>query len=219
MYRMHIARISSRVLVSAPPPKQSFLLFCWPAREMSALPRPCRLALRVTAKQLLAAPILAQHDITRFLVSRIPRGSVRFFLAEFLEARIISERIEHRIEPEQRGSERDRNESARVRHREQFLQSGDGTVGFPRLRRHPGEDLNRSGTVYRIFLDRICGHGLLRQSQRCGFVTETHIGQRETADKGITFWLFFAERFQFAARLSPTFLGGGVVAGDFLRPG
>src|SRR5437762_9036829 len=74
MYRMHIARISSRMLVSAPPPKQSFLLFCWPAREMGALPRPCRLALRVTAKQLLAAPILAQRDITRFLVSHIPRG-------------------------------------------------------------------------------------------------------------------------------------------------
>src|SRR5881392_2255100 len=90
----------SRMLVSAPPPKQSFLLFCWPAREMSALPRPCRLALRVTAKQLLAASILAQRDITRFLVSRIPRGSVRFFLAEFLEARIIPEQIEHRIEPE-----------------------------------------------------------------------------------------------------------------------
>src|SRR5438552_2019994 len=74
MYRMHIARISSRMLVSASPPKQSFLLFCWPAREMGALPQPCRLALRVTAKQLLAAPILALRDITRYLVSRIPRG-------------------------------------------------------------------------------------------------------------------------------------------------
>src|SRR5438046_6708489 len=56
MYRMHIARISSRMLVSAPPPKQSFLLFCWPAREMGALPRPCPLALRVTAKQLFPLP-------------------------------------------------------------------------------------------------------------------------------------------------------------------
>src|SRR5207248_7086169 len=118
MYRMHIARISSRMLVSAPPPKQSFLLFCWPAREMGALPRPCRLAPRVTAKQLLAGPILAQRDITGFLVSRIHRGSVRFFLAEFLEARITPKRIEHRIEPEQRGSERARKESATVRDRE-----------------------------------------------------------------------------------------------------
>src|SRR5881397_3135064 len=98
MYRMHIARISSRMLVSASPPKQSFSPFCWPAREMGALPRPCRLALRVTAKQLLAAPILAQRDITRFLVSRIHRGSVRFFLAEFLETRIVPKRIEHGIE-------------------------------------------------------------------------------------------------------------------------
>ena len=34
----------------------------------------------------------------------------------------------------------------------------------------------------------------------------------------IIFRLFFEERFQFAARLSPSFLGGGMVAGDFLRP-
>ena len=32
------------------------------------------------------------------------------------------------------------------------------------------------------------------------------------------FRLFFKERFQFAPRLSPTFLGGGMVTGDFLRP-
>src|SRR5437016_7146700 len=118
MYRMHIARISSRMLVSAPPPKQSFLLFCWPAREMGALPQPCRVALRVTAKQLLAAPILAQRDITRFLVSRIPRGSVRFFLADFLEARITPKRIEHWIEPEQRRSERAQCNGPTARDRE-----------------------------------------------------------------------------------------------------
>ena len=33
-------------------------------------------------------------------------NSFRFLFAEFLEARIIPERIEHRIEPEQRGSKR-----------------------------------------------------------------------------------------------------------------
>jgi hypothetical protein len=32
---------------------------------------------------------------------------LRFLFAEFLEARIIPKRIEHRIEPEQRGSKRD----------------------------------------------------------------------------------------------------------------
>ena len=73
---------------------------------MGALPRPCRLALRVTAKQFLAASILAQRDTTRFLVSRIPGYSLRVFFAEFLEARIISKPIEHRIEPKQRRSER-----------------------------------------------------------------------------------------------------------------
>ena len=37
---------------------------------------------------------------------------------EFLETRIIPERIEHGIEPEQRRSERARRESASVRYRE-----------------------------------------------------------------------------------------------------
>ena len=59
---------------------------------------------------------------------------------------------------------------------------------------------------------------LLGKSERGGLVTETHIGQREIANKTIIFRLFFEERFQFAARLSPTFLGGGMIAGDFLRP-
>ena len=64
----------------------------------------------------------------------------------------------------------------------------------------------------------IRGHGPFGQSQRGGFVTETHIGQREISNKAIIFRLFFEERFQFAARLSPTFLGSGMIAGDFLRP-
>ena len=62
------------------------------------------------------------------------------------------------------------------------------------------------------------GHGPFGQSQRGGFVAKTHIGQREIANQVIIFRLFFEERFQFAARLSPTFLGGGIVAGHFLRP-
>jgi hypothetical protein len=39
-----------------------------------------------------------------------------------------------------------------------------------------------------------------------------------SANEAEIFRLFFEERFQFAARLSPTFLGGGMIAGDFLRP-
>jgi hypothetical protein len=56
------------------------------------------------------------------------------------------------------------------------------------------------------------GHVLFRQSQRGGFATEAHIGQREIANQLIIFRLFFEERFQFAARLSPTRLGGRTVA-------
>ncbi len=74
------------------------------------------------------------------------------------------------------------------------------------------------GPVERVFLDRDRGHRLLDESQRGGLVTKAHIGQREIANETIIFRLFFEERFQFAPRLSPTFLGGGMVAGHFLRP-
>ena len=62
------------------------------------------------------------------------------------------------------------------------------------------------------------GHRFLDESERGGLVTETHIGQREIANEAIIFRLFFEERFQLSPRLSPSFLGGGVVAGNFLRP-
>src|SRR6266513_4276535 len=65
---------------------------------------------------------------------------------------------------------------------------------------------------------RIRGHRPLRQSQRGSFVTETHTDEREISNEVRIFRLFFEEGFQFAARLSPTRLGGGMVAGDFLRP-
>ena len=82
----------------------------------------------------------------------------------------------------------------------------------------PGQGSRSERDHHGVFLDRIRGHGPFRQSQRGGFVTETHIGQREISNEVIIFRLFFEERFQFAARLSPTFLGGGMIAGDFLRP-
>src|SRR5947209_71040 len=92
-------------------------------------------------------------------ILRVHEWSRRSFLGrgrgdEFLETRIVSKRIEHRIEPCQRG----------------------------------------------------------------GLVLEAHIGQREISDEEIFFRLFFEARFQFAARLPPTFLGGGMVADDLFRP-
>ncbi len=96
---------------------------------------------------------------------------------EFLEARIVPQRIEHWIEPEQSRSERHvcGIKRAFVRCREQFLQGGDGAVGFSHPRRHSGKE----NPILRLLLE---------------------------------------ERFQFAARLFPTFLGGSMVTGNFLRP-
>ena len=74
------------------------------------------------------------------------------------------------------------------------------------------------GTSQGVLLDRIRGDGPFRQSQSGGLVTETHTGQREVANEAIIVRLFFEERFQFAARLSPGFLGSGIIAADFLCP-
>ena len=55
------------------------------------------------------------------------------------------------------------------------------------LRRHPGEDLDRTGTIQRVFLDRNRGHGPFGQSQCGGFVTKAHIGQREISNEANNF--------------------------------
>ena len=41
------------------------------------------------------------------------------------------------------------------------------------------------------------------------FSPSAHVGQREIFHELMVFRLFFEERLQFAARLSPSFLGGG----------
>src|SRR5205814_5841816 len=99
-----------------------------------------------------------------------------------------------------------------------FLYSDDGAVGFSHARRHPRKDLDWDRTAHRVLLNWIRGYGALRQSQRRRFVAKAHIGQREISDKAIIVRLFFEKRFQFVARLSPTFLGGATVACNFLRP-
>jgi hypothetical protein len=72
--------------------------------------------------------------------------------------------------------------------------------------------------IHRVFLDRIHGYRLLDESECGGFISKTHVGQREIANKNPILRLLPEERFQFAARLFPTFLGGSVVTGNFLRP-
>ena len=74
------------------------------------------------------------------------------------------------------------------------------------------------GPCIASFSSRIRGHGPLRQSQCSGFVAKAHTGQREISNQEIIFRLFFEERFQFAARLPPAFLGGGMVAGRLVAP-
>src|SRR6059058_3650123 len=171
MYCMHIATISPRMWVSASPPKQSFLLFCWLAREIGALPQPCRLALRVTAKQLLAAPILAQRDITRFLVSRIHRGSVRFFLAQFLKARIVADLIPDRIESQQRPS----NGGKAIRYLQQPLENGNRVIGIPQQRVAARHVFLYLGTLEWVFGSGTHGHSFLFFGDSGGCFAQTCI--------------------------------------------
>ena len=112
----------------------------------------------------------------------------RFGGDEFLEARIIPKRIEHRIEPEQRRSERHARQPARHR-------TGSRVVSVKRRWRGrvppcappPGRGSRSDWDHQGVLLDRIRGHGPLRQSQRGGFVTETHIGQREISNEADNF--------------------------------
>jgi len=50
------------------------------------------------------------------------------------------------------------------------------------------------------------------------FISKTHVGQRKIPNKNPILRLLLEERLQFAARLFPTFLGGSMIAGNFLRP-
>src|SRR5262249_61981720 len=102
--------------------------------------------------------------------------------------------------------------------RECFSHAGVGSAAPPPPRRYPSEELDRSRTLPRVFVNRHQSYGPFGQSQRGGLVTKARIAQREISDQLKIFRLFFEKRLQFAARLSPTFLGGGMISADFLCP-
>jgi hypothetical protein len=94
----------------------------------------------------------------------------------------------------------------------------DGAVGLPYARRYPRMDFDRSGTSYRVFLDRVRGHRAFGQSQRGGFVVKGHVNQGEISNQHVIFRLIFEKKFYFIARFPPAFFGRGMVAGLFVRP-
>ena len=69
-----------------------------------------------------------------------------------MEARIVSQRIEHWIEPEQGSSKRRvaRRQCALIRYREQFLKGGYDAIRLSCLGRDPGENLDRSWPIHDI---------------------------------------------------------------------
>ena len=89
---------------------------------------------------------------------------------------------------------------------------------FPHLRRDSGEYLDRRWARDRVFLDRHYRYGAFCQSQCRGFITKTCIDQRQISNENNILRLFLETSFQFAACMSPTFLGGSMVTADFLHP-
>src|SRR6266516_42113 len=138
---------------------------------------------------------------------------------QFLEARIFAEWVKHWIEPQQGGSERRVCGQGRlVWDRKQLGQGGDSAVRIADASRDPGEDVQRPRTRQRVFLNRNHGDRALGQSQCSDVVAKTHAYKRQISHQNKIFRLFFEERLQFAASLTPTFAGGGMVAGNFLCP-
>ena len=98
---------------------------------------------------------------------------------EFLEARIIPERIEHWIEPEQRGSEPRPQGSAPYGIESSFCKAAMARSGSPICAATRARISIDTWTTQGVLLDRIRGHGPLDQFECGGFVTKAHIGQRE----------------------------------------
>src|SRR5436190_15924763 len=128
-----------------------------PSRRTLSSPRA---ALRRSVKEsrpLESATTQPRHKrprpCRRYAVSIRRRNyrSLWFLFAEFLEAWIIPKRIEHWIEPEQRGSERQATiQKTAVRHGEQFLQSNESAIGLPHLSCYASYDFKRARTGNRI---------------------------------------------------------------------
>jgi hypothetical protein len=113
-----------------------------------------------------------------------------FRLGEFLEARIIPERIEHRIEPEQGRSERHVNSQwAFIWYREHFLQSDTARSGSPVCAATRASISIGVGPNIASFS---IGNAAIAfdESERGGFLAKTHIGQCQTTNQAKIVRLF-----------------------------
>ena len=108
---------------------------------------------------------------------------------EFLEARIIPERIEHRIEPEQRGSERHASQPSAPSYgiESSFCKAAIARSGSPICAATRARISSAPGPSSASFSIGTRGHRLLGESQCGGLVTKTHIGQREIANEADNF--------------------------------
>ena len=75
-----------------------------------------------------------------------------------------------------------------------------------------------AGPSHRVLLDRDHCHDAFIESKRGGFVAQEDVRQYEITNQLPVFRLILEQRFQLAGRLAPTFMCGGMITGDFLRP-
>ena len=103
---------------------------------------------------------------------------------EFLETRIIPKRIEHRIEPEQRRSERHAARAPAYGIESSFCKAAMARSGSPICAATRARISIGSGPSPRLSRSE-SRPWPARQSERGGFVTKTHIGQREISNQTI----------------------------------
>ena len=80
------------------------------------------------------------------------------------------------------------------------------------------KNIERPGTSQRVFFDRHHGDCALGQSRCSGVIAKSHICKCEISHQNNIFRLFFEERFQLSASLTPTFARTVVIATNFLCP-
>ena len=111
---------------------------------------------------------------------------------EFLEARIIPKRIEHRIEPEQRRSERQAAASAPLYGIESsFCKAAMARSGSPMRAATRARISIGMGPSNGVFLDRIHGHGLLDRANAAALSPRPILISARSANEAEIFRLFF----------------------------
>jgi hypothetical protein len=94
-------------------------------------------------------------------------------LGKLLKPRIIPERIEHRIEPVQRRSERGHSSAPADDIESSFCKAATAGSSSPMRAATRAKNVERARTGQHVFLNWICGHRTFRQGQGGDLIAQT----------------------------------------------